>query len=540
MLKCWFSLPVSRNICGMSATPYLHPTLTLHLADEAATQALAERLARYVVAGDLIRLEGDLGAGKTTFAGYFIRGMGHVGDVPSPTYTLVQTYAGTRVSLAHIDCYRLNDSTELDGLDLGTYRQFGVVLAEWPEKGGALLSADVPDTLPNPINQRELPGILKVRLEIAADGARRATLTGSTSWAWRFAFLQGLAGLPEGVVLTRPISEAGRRAFLDQNLAPGYTLTSLGGDWGGRCYAKVELADGSQQLLMDGPPPQESVVGAYAQIAEHYAAMGLRTAHTYAVDTREGYLLQEHLGHTALYDTMQAGEDTAAWFRVAGHILATQVQHHAAHGTPAWAMRYSALYWWAEAARFLNWYVPFATGKAATPEQFAQWQALWQALYTEVSVFPHGLMMWDCQSPNLMCLSDVPSIQNLALIDIQDARVAPVVQDAALLLRNIRTPQNDAVEDMVLADLAVTLKLDRTTLRHALDICSLHHSCRILGGLARLTVRDGKAAPAHAYLARTWQVAKQSFSNPALRAIADFMTPYEQPGLTQLAQQKAA
>jgi aminoglycoside/choline kinase family phosphotransferase len=136
-----------------------------------------------------------------------------------------------------------------------------------------------------------------------------------------------------------------------------------------------------------------------------------------------------------------------------------------------------------------------------------------------------------------MLLGAEPCLENLGIIDHQDARVAPVAQDAALLLRNIRTQPDDAREAWVLDRLAQDLTVKRDDLQLALEVASLHHSCRILGGLVRLAVRDNRPAPAQAFLARTWAVAKQSFACPQLAELAAFMAPTEAPGLAALARQ---
>jgi len=138
--------------------------LMLDLADEAATEALGRRLADAARPGDVIALAGPLGAGKSTLARSFIRRLTSAGeDVPSPTFTLVQTYAGKLGTIWHFDLFRLSAPEE--ALELGIEDAFadGIVLVEWPERLGRLLPA-----------RR-----LDVTLEVAADGdARRAAIAG--------------------------------------------------------------------------------------------------------------------------------------------------------------------------------------------------------------------------------------------------------------------------------------------------------------------------------------------------------------------------
>ena len=124
----------------MSVVETAAPATVIALADEAATVALAEDLAAILKPGDVVALEGDLGAGKTTFARALIRALADdpLLEVPSPTFTLVQSYA-LRVPVAHLDLYRLVDPAELDELGLDDLVAEGAVLVEWPARGGALL-----------------------------------------------------------------------------------------------------------------------------------------------------------------------------------------------------------------------------------------------------------------------------------------------------------------------------------------------------------------------------------------------------------------
>ncbi|MEL6448968.1 MAG: tRNA (adenosine(37)-N6)-threonylcarbamoyltransferase complex ATPase subunit type 1 TsaE [Pseudomonadota bacterium] len=117
------------------------------LADAPATAALGAALARAILASEhralLVLLEGDLGAGKTTFARGFLRACGHTGPVPSPTYTLVEPYQFEDLDVHHLDLYRLAGDAELEFIgwrDLGN----SVRLVEWPERApSAMQDADL-------------------------------------------------------------------------------------------------------------------------------------------------------------------------------------------------------------------------------------------------------------------------------------------------------------------------------------------------------------------------------------------------------------
>ncbi|MCW8915121.1 MAG: tRNA (adenosine(37)-N6)-threonylcarbamoyltransferase complex ATPase subunit type 1 TsaE [Magnetovibrio sp.] len=118
-------------------------TVTIELAGLKATRDLAQCLARVAKPGDVIALSGDLGAGKTTFARDFIRALTDPDeDVPSPTFTLVQTYEGDSGEIWHFDLYRLEHPEEVFELGIEDALVDGISLIEWPDHMGAYIPRD--------------------------------------------------------------------------------------------------------------------------------------------------------------------------------------------------------------------------------------------------------------------------------------------------------------------------------------------------------------------------------------------------------------
>jgi len=157
--------------------------LHLTLADPAATARLAAQLARLVRPGDILALHGALGSGKTSFARAFITALaGQPVEVPSPTFTLVQTYATPMGEVWHFDLYRLQRPAE--AFELGIEEAFaeGISLIEWPDRLGPLLPTERLDVM---LEEPEGSG--------AAATLRLATLVGQGGWAAR------LAALPDNV-----------------------------------------------------------------------------------------------------------------------------------------------------------------------------------------------------------------------------------------------------------------------------------------------------------------------------------------------------
>lgn len=107
---------------------------------ERETEALAQKLAGELKAGDVLALDGDLGAGKTAFTRGLAAGLGYRGRVQSPTFTIVNEYDGGRLTLFHFDLYRLTSPEELFDIGFEDYLdRGGVCCVEWSERGGAYL-----------------------------------------------------------------------------------------------------------------------------------------------------------------------------------------------------------------------------------------------------------------------------------------------------------------------------------------------------------------------------------------------------------------
>ncbi|MGE5146627.1 MAG: tRNA (adenosine(37)-N6)-threonylcarbamoyltransferase complex ATPase subunit type 1 TsaE [Candidatus Eiseniibacteriota bacterium] len=156
--------------------------VTFDLADLAATERLAARLASIARVGDVIGLSGELGAGKTAFARAFIRSLtAPEEEVPSPTFTLVQVYEGATGPIYHFDLYRVRSAAE--AWELGVEEAFasGISLIEWPDRLGPLAPA----------------GMLTLRFDLVVgdgNGARRVEIVAEDGWRERLASL----GLGEG------------------------------------------------------------------------------------------------------------------------------------------------------------------------------------------------------------------------------------------------------------------------------------------------------------------------------------------------------
>lgn len=146
--------------------------MIVELPDLAAMAALGDRIAAVLEPGDVVALSGGLGAGKTTLARAVIAALGYAGDVPSPTFTIIETYdpPAVRLRVVHADFYRLASPSEAEEIGLDDYRVDAALIAEWPEQAGGFADE---------------PGCLAITLEIAGKG-RRAIVAPGPQWLGRW------------------------------------------------------------------------------------------------------------------------------------------------------------------------------------------------------------------------------------------------------------------------------------------------------------------------------------------------------------------
>jgi len=139
------------------------------LADEAATAALGAKLAAVLKGGDVVTLSGPLGVGKTALARAVLAALGHLGEVPSPSFAIVQPYDALVPPVLHVDLYRIADPAELAELGLDEVRDAALIV-EWPERAGDAV----------------WPRALRLSLDFAEAGARRLTAEVPPPWEGRW------------------------------------------------------------------------------------------------------------------------------------------------------------------------------------------------------------------------------------------------------------------------------------------------------------------------------------------------------------------
>lgn len=142
----------------------------MKLKDEAATLAFGRKLAAALRPGDVLTLSGPLSAGKTTLVRGLLVGLGHEGEVPSPSFAIVQPYEMLSPPAWHVDLYRIENASDLGELGLEDISHDGVLIVEWPEHAGGEM----------------WPYALALSLEVLENGARALTAEVPAAWEGRW------------------------------------------------------------------------------------------------------------------------------------------------------------------------------------------------------------------------------------------------------------------------------------------------------------------------------------------------------------------
>jgi tRNA threonylcarbamoyl adenosine modification protein YjeE len=487
--------------------------LTVDLPDEAATAALAEDLAVCLAPGDIVALSGGLGAGKTTFARALLRSLS--GDpaleVPSPTFTLVQTYATGRLPVAHFDLYRLSGAAELDEIGFADAVREGAVLVEWPERASARLP----------------PETVWLVFEVAG-GGRRVTVSG------------------EAALVARIARSRAVRSLLDSAGWKGARRRSILGDASNRSFQRIEDR-GRRAVLMDWPPGSQLPAGdprapfrardvrAFIAVDDALWAVGLSAPEILAADVNAGLLLMEDLGREGV---VVDGAPDPERYKVAIELLAAihteqrpielPLGDGTTHRLPL--LGHDALL--AEVGNFVDWYVPLITGSPLAAEATTELRAIWADLARMLANAEQSWVLFDFQSVNLFWLPERVGPARIGLIDFQDMFIGPSAYDVASICQDGRVTIAAGLE-RALRDRYVSLRLavdpafDRAMFAGAYVICGTSRTIKNMGAFARLASVGKQHYLNH--LPRLREYLHRSLADPVLSDLALWYERYLTP-----------
>lgn len=468
----------------------------LHSPEE--TAKLAHQVARFLLAGDVILLKGSLGAGKSFFARSLIRALGcRQQHIQSPSFTLMNTYDDTRLPLAHVDLFRINTVEEMADLALEPFFKHGVVVIEWPEK--------VPmDSFPETA--------LHISVDDRGGEDRLFTLEGK-SWEKRLGFIDES--------LRRPSTEKGRANFLTEITGrKGDVISPVSADASFRSYWRVRLPEGNR-IIMDAPPPLEEI-DRFVEVDRHLARIGVHVPHIYQVDSQKGYALLEDLGDTTFYDAIQKGANVQQLYERAVDVLI-----HIAKSDRAPVANYSLEMVQNEACVFTDWYMPIANREATHTADRRIYRALWEPLWEKIQKTPKTTILADYHCQNLMLLGpldDERDINNVGVIDFQDARIGTVVYDMVSLLYDVRYDVPKALHELLIKRFVDGLEgaVTMEDFMVAFRLMGTQNLLRIAGVFTRLWKRDGKQNYQN-YMPRLWRHLDEFLSYRETETIRTFL-----------------
>jgi N-acetylmuramate 1-kinase len=489
-------------------------SFSVALPDERATRRLAIDVANALEAGDVVTLSGDLGAGKTTLARTLIRYL--AGDptieVPSPTFTLMQSYDLPQFPLVHVDLYRVSGPAELAELGFDDLPERAVMLLEWPDRADGLLPPDRLDV--------SLTLAPKLKLEF-----RHARITGY------------------GALAPRIDRMAAARQFIAESGYSEALRARVRGDASTRSYERLALGD-KRVLLMnsprrpDGPPVRgDKPYSAIAHLADNvvpFVAManglrqcGFSAPAVYQADLEQGFLIIEDLGDERVVDgdppaPIEKRYETAVDLLLALHERQLPDMLPVAPQLDYRIPPYDISAFLIEAELLLDWFLPRLDVTIADSER-GSFRALWRELLQPAIDAPPTWVLRDFHSPNLIWLPQRRGLARLGLLDFQDAVMGSPAYDLASLLQDARVDVSEQIELALLGryvrgrgghqadfDAAQFIKVYATL--------AAQRASKILGIFARLDLRDGKPQYLR-HLPRVWGYLQRSLSHPALEAL---------------------
>ncbi|MGO4623370.1 tRNA (adenosine(37)-N6)-threonylcarbamoyltransferase complex ATPase subunit type 1 TsaE [Ensifer sp. 2YAB10] len=489
------------------------PAIERFLADEPATIELGEDLALALRPGDCVALSGDLGAGKSTLARAFLRAIADDDglEVPSPTFTLVQSY-DLRIPVAHFDLYRLADSSELDELGFDEALSQGICLVEWPERADDALPAS------------------RIALTITHEGAGRSI---------------EIAGPDEK--LQRIARTLAIRDFLDRNDHPRVRRRHLSGDASIRAYERVYPADGSvSRILMDSPRHKPGPIlqdGKYYQQLAHIAedvvpfvaidqlliARGFAAPEIYARDLDQGILLIEDLGSDGVLDT--DGQPIDERYVESARLLAQlhteqvpteiSVDRAIIHRIPDFDRTAMKI----ETRLLTDWYLPWKRGAPASDDEKREYAEIWDSLIDLLQTSETNLLLRDFHSPNIIWRGERQGLDRIGLIDFQDAMIGPIAYDVASLVQDARVSIAPSLANRMmetyLTERRASGSFDEATFLRDWHLMSAQRNCKLVGIWVRLMQRDGKPGYMK-HMPRTFAYLQAALSHESLKPLHDW------------------
>ncbi len=488
---------------------------TYKCADESETVNLAQTLAMVINPGDLITLNGDLGAGKSLFARALIRSYLNQPEleVPSPTYNLsIEHVSPQNKRVTHMDFYRLSNPEEVDELGIEDAIEQGVLLIEWP---------DQPDSvLPEPY--------LAIQIEIISNNERNFSFT----------------ALP--VTLEKISRSVEISKFLKAHWKDETVRTPFPADASSRNYEWVESGH-EKRILMDAPKlPDGPVIHnglPYSQIA-HLAeevrpfvaiANTLREKNfcapkIFGADFEQGLVLLEFLGADTI--TNKENQPIQNRYEDAGECLAllhnTKWEKHLptddgiGHTLPNYDIGSMMI----EAQLLTQWYLKDEQFSGIQDKDLEEYNTFWSQYSKRAQSFRQSIVLRDYHSPNIIWKNSEKIQDRIGMIDFQDAVIGPAAYDVVSLAQDARICVSSELESGILHRYLTKMRAinpDHNDEEFAFEYALMGalRASKVLGFCVRVDLRDGKPQY-RALIPQIRKYLKRNLQHPGLRQYRDW------------------
>lgn len=314
-----------------------------------------------------------------------------------------------------------------------------------------------------------------------------------------------------------------RAAALDAFLASaGWDAAqrqTLPGDASFRRYVRLDKGD-ARAMLMDAGPPED--VRPFLAVARVLHGLGLSAPQIFAEDAALGALLLEDFGDDTFTRLLAAGEAEGPLYALAVDVLIALNRRFPPQRATSLPL-YDEGRLLAEAALFVDWYLPAMSSTPTDPRLKADWLALWRALLPAAGGVPATLVLRDYHVDNLMRLQGRDGLAACGLLDFQDAVLGPMSYDLVSLLEDARRDVAPELADaMRTRFLAAFPALERAAFDRSYAVLGAQRNAKIIGIFTRLCVRDGK--PAYlAHIPRVWRLIEGDLRHPALAPLARWL-----------------
>lgn len=475
--------------------------ITFNINEIENTENLAKVISQYSNKHDVILLEGDLGAGKTTFSKFFINHFSEIKhNVTSPTFNIVQTYKSNKCNIWHFDLYRLKNSLEIIEIGLEEALDEGLTIIEWFEIANDYLPEDY----------------LEIKIDNSND-KRIATLFANGSWVKRLEKIQNKYQEDREKIIAD---------FLHFNNLGNARVEKLKADASFRTYRRIY--DSKKTLILMNAPPAYEDISKFILVDEYLRKQNLNAPEILGYNIKNGLMLLQDFGNN-LFTTIlnECSKQELCVKEKELYIKAVNVLDGLKKISDIGSKipKYDDNLLLKEVKLLTDWYLPYKFDSEDHIQKESEYIEIWQELLKKINIFDNVFVHRDFHADNLLYLNDFDGIKQIGLLDFQDAVIGSPIYDLISLLEDAR---RDVLPQTVEECKKIFLKNNNFNINDfnmAYNIIAAQRNCKIIGIFIRLSVRDNKQNYLD-YLPRVWNHLKNDLNHPDLKPLKDWFDKY--------------